>query len=129
MLFFIVFIFSCLMLNRNSHMKFKVSYTRLDSTITIHLGLSVSRLHRQNFSMDSFFPTRKCSTINTRMRYPIAMRNNTSKFSHLELLSGEMSYALRRACNPEILLTSPTSNEVSRYSFSKSPCNIENNDI
>jgi hypothetical protein len=56
------------------------------------------------------------------------MRNNTNKFSHLELRSGEMSYALRSACNPEMVLTCPTANEVLRYSFSKSPCNIKTNE-
>lgn len=91
------------------------------STAFIHLVFFLSRLHWKILSTDLFLPTWKYSKTNTTMRYPTTIRNRTSKFFHLELTSGDMSYALRRAWYPDMVLTCPTGKEVQRYSFSRMP--------
>lgn len=90
---------------------------------SIYLGFLVFWLHRNSLRTKMFFLTQNLSKTKTITLYATAIRNNTNKFFHLELLSVDMSYTFCKAWFPDMVLTWPTAKEVSMYSFSKSPWN------
>lgn len=64
---------------------------------SIYLGFLVFCLHRKSLRTKMFFLTQNLSKTKTTTLYATAIRNNTNKFFHLELLSVDMSYTFCKA--------------------------------